>query len=1128
MPPEVREVPLNATVTAGHVVVLRQDRAPLDLHPLAVFHECYECYKTDPQRDPRELFIYRGHEGRRIYYDGIQHSLSSQELAQALAERFSQPASGTPRDAIAPAALLAQKTTQWLEKAARDGSYRPGCYVPSKRMLSAVRAHLAQQQHPLLLIAGYPGIGKTALMGYLVSQWQEEGHWILPLDFAGLRTLDAEALINEQLGRPLRELLAAARDQLLAQRRLIIVIDHADRHLDRDLLVGLIQLANSWRREYPQIIWLMTLRDDVLAMLARDPIGARELQSPAIAPTETPGFDEPRVHPALTMPLLDDAERDRLYELARTQPLHRTLSALHQLKQATLEMLRHPALCWIATRAYHEREFRSSARALDVLRRYTRKVIGDEDPQRLELATQLAQTLLSRKRECVTLEELIASGNEHLTNELLSSGPTLAALLQADVLVKADTGTGAFAQRLLRYRYSSVAAYLIAEHLEKLDVTELLDRYRSEQATGLMVQALRIRIQRVIAANGIDWLKQFAAQGAALVQPLLLEVLLAEDAEISARTRAVDNIGPLAEALTGIAEGGRAVLALAEHCYAQGPSSAQGALVRARMYLEKLLDSPLASTLPIDYYLARVLLAIGEPALAEKALKKAARQQPPEPLWDLRLQGAMVEALLALGQPARAEGLARKLFDRLQRASARAELLPCRLLLARAVAACGRAAEARDLFDRAESSAIQANDPAWLRRVQLHLAMFLHSQQQDQEAAKLLRKLADDAARRGALCEHLELLLELAKLAAPDPAAREAWEQLEQAIAAAETLGPSLLLAHARMGLGCYCTRCDQLEKACEQFLRAIRLAEQFADQQLVARAHAELGLALQERGENQVALDHVSQALELFKRLGERRGLGRIYRSIAAIFRDHGDRDKALEYLARAIDISQQNHDDHEAAHALCDSAELQAACGSHDRARELLARARKLFEHSADQSGLGRCWLAEGRIARHQDQLEDAGQALLRALDLLTASQHRHDLAAAQVELALLERQQGHSGRALQLYQQAAALCEARGDKRSLAQAYNGIGVIYEEQGDTEQARIWFERDLAITEKLGDLAGIALSHTNLAILHYNQRNYVKALYSLEKARDAQRRRGDAVAVSDIEGKIARVKAKM
>lgn len=1132
-------LPDGESLPQGHVIVPREDAAPLDLHPLLVFHECYDRYKADPDGESREAFVYRGHAGRRMYYRGTRHSMSSQELAGALVERFGKPRRSSRLAKLSAVEVGKAVRQAWSERLEREGVDRGNRYVPSKSAVARVRAHLAQPEHPLLLIEAPEGRGKTSLLAHLGPRLEREGHVVLPLDLEPKRPLELDAIFEEHLGRSLKEVATEAAAGLAADepaadkrdgdtRRVVVLIDHIDRHGQRDLLESAIRLASSWQRELPALCWVVATRSAFLAACAQDPIGAKALASTAIAPVERRGFDDPPAARALELPLLDDAERDRLYELATGKAEHRTLSALHQLKRATLEMIRHPGLCWLTTAAYREREVRSSAAMPDVLRRYVRKVAAAGDELRLKIVRKLAEVMVARRRESLSIDELIEAGDDQLSSELLSGGEALDALVADGVLIKSDGGGGPFAERRYRFSQALVMAHLAADSLEALAAKQLATRLEDEGRRGPIVCCLRQLLARSAGAGEGRLTRRMAEAAGEVVRPLLAELLAVEERSSSSARTAV---GALASELAGTVAGSRAIFDLAAERYVAGQPA------RARALLEALLDSPLAGEVPVDYYLGRMLADDGEHKLAIKALRKAekrvlkAKRDDPQAaaLWDSRFSTAICEALIASDQPAKAEGVARKLFDRLQVAQAAELLLPCRLLLARAVAACGRADEAESLFARALETALQANRPVWLRRIRRALARHLARRGRLEAASQHMQRLTADAARRGAPLEQLELMLEADQLGLePIGSGSGATAELTGAVQAAVSLGPSPMLARALMVLGKNDAAADRLSEAADRLRKAARLAEQFGEEPLLADALARLGVVLQERGEFPGALEQYTRSLELKKRLGQRQGLGELYFQIARIFRARGDGSKALQYFGKALELARELGDGRAEAGALARRASLLAAAGDEAGGMRDLAKAREVMQRTNDARGLGDCAFNEGLIHHESGRPERAVEQLSAALEHYQQAGDRAGLASCHVQLALIERERDGEARALEHFERAAAIHEARGDRRGLAAVYNNLGVLYDHRGDSEQAQAYYEKDLALTEELGDLDGMATSYSNLAILHYNQRNYVKTLYCLEKARELLKRLGDDDGLADCESKIARVKAKM
>lgn len=1112
-PPVARELP---GAIAGQVYLERPGKPPLDLHPLVVFRDCYERYKADPNGDPREAFVFKGHAGRRIHYQGTRHTLTTQELSKTFHDRFAHGrASAVPLD---PASTTAAQLAGWLAELARDKVYDPKQHVARKTSLSRLAAHAAQRRQPLLVMTAPAGDGKTSVLAHFAQTLSADGHWVLPVDLAPRRPVGLAAIFEEVVGRPLREFLLAAAPLVPADKRLVIVVDHLERHLQRELFEELVRLAGNWDREFPFVCWVAALRTDAVDALAQDDLGARALAASALASSPRPSFDGPVDRPYFALPPLDDEERDRLYEIVQSRAGHRTLTPLHLLKQSTLEMFRRPIVMLAATDAYRGREIRSSARVADVLARYCRKRF-EGHPEKAELARSLAKALWARRRELASIDALLDGASGAFAEALLSDGAHLAALEADGVVVRSAAGGGPFADKQLRFAYPIALAYLAAEALAASPPTP---QDLAALAKGPIGAGIAFEVIGVILAQSEGELEhartaEVIEAGGPLLRSLAARLLAEDDAHSSSRAEP----SALAVALSKGVHGARALFDLAAELHARGDAR------RAQDLLELLAAGPLAKAEPVDYYLARLQLDKRDAKEAAKSLKRAEKQmRAPTPEWDYKLTALAVELAIGQGQAAGALGLARKLFDRLSVAGARDPLLSSRLLVAQTASAAGERDEAGRLFQRALEAAFQANLPAWILQVRRRYAEHLVLAGDPAGAAEQFLTLAVELARAGRVAEQVECQLAANDLV-PAPAA-ERLSRLEGAVAAVEPLGPSMLLARALAARAQVHELEDRTAPAEADLRRALELARQFGDEAFQAELHARLGELLQSKGDLQNALDGYAKSIELRKRKGERKGMARTYHHIALIFRDMLEPGKSVEYFGKAIELAGTAGDVVAKARAQAQVAVLLAAQGDDAGAARHLREARTPIEQGGDTRAQGELLWCEGQIEQERGDHARATELYRKAAEVQERAGDRRGLALTYSQLALSKKAAGDHAGAIELFGKSAALCEARGDRRGLAAACNNLGVIHEAAGDRAKALEYFERDLALVTEMRDAAGMATSFGNLAIVHYNQRNFVKALYCLEQAREIHRRSGDAAALAEVEERITRVRARL
>ncbi len=1121
-PPLGREVPEG--VIADRVYVERPDRGPLDLHPFAVFQQCYECYRENPHGDSREIFLYQGHSGRRVYYQGTRHRIATQELVAAFQSRISE---GRP---VEPASIdLASDVQQLLDglaekavsRAREAGRYVPERYVPRKAAEHRVLRHLSHGDRPMLLIVGECGQGKSALLDRMAERLPQQGHLVLPLDLLGVVSdTDAGRAIDRQLGQPIDKLLALGEGILGPQKRLVLLVDHLDRSASPELFESFVTLAGNWEREYPFVRWVITMRPEYQTL-----IGSPEHS--VLAPVEIDGLEGSVREHCYRLAPLDQQERNALHAQASKQDLFRTGTPLHLLKRSVRRMLCNPDLLLLTLAGYRAREIPPALTANRLLSRYWRKRVSTSKP-RAEFVKALVRAMFEKRTEAVSIDDLIDAGEEALTQEVLSSGQSalIDGLCRDGVLVRHSSGEGLFSEAFYSFGHPHLLGYLLADQLSvddrPPDAQAMAELSRESVGRNLSAELLFFLISRQAEAREYAWIEALVRDGGPVMRPILLRQLVQEEIHLRRRAPdAGDGLGPLATRLCALETGALAVLDLADATYRSGNHD------RARILLTQLQESPGVGEARLAYLLGRVALQQGEHKLALKQFKKAEkRQKDARPEDDFRLVTAQAEVMLASEQAVKAEGLVRKLFDRLQVAEARELLVPCRLLLARCVAAGENAAEAAALFERALETAVQANDAMLVRQIRDAMATHLVATGDPAAAQRQLQRLLDEVGTYGDGLDETRLLVRLARL---EPAGSEARrERLQKALSTAFLLGPSMTLAEVALALGEAEQQSDRLPQALDCFQQASEVGRLFEDELFLARALNRLGGAQQSRGDFQAALDHYSKSLEISKRLKDQPGLASCYHAIGLIFRSLGDGQKALDYYAKSAEVKKRLSDELGQAASWAQMAVLLAARGDDAEASRVLKAAREIFEAQDDQRGVATCLWSEGLIEQERGDNETARARYEAAQKIQEAAADRGGLAATYNQIALIHKARGDELAALKLFQQAAEIQQARGDRRGLSACYNNIGVIHDARGDFDKALEFYEMDLEITQELEDLPGTATSYNNLAILHYNQRNYVRALYYLEKSHDVYKQIGDKEAVEAMQDKIARVKAKM
>ncbi len=1121
-----REVPDGMEL--DRVYAERPDGPPLDLHPLAVFQQCYECVRELADGDSREIFFYRGHSGRRIYYQGTRHQIATQELVSAFQQRLggcqSLPDSdgGVPSDAKG---LLESLTSRSIERARQSGRYQPDLYVARKEAEHQVLRQLCHGRQPVMLIQGECGLGKSALLDHLCLKLPRMGHWVLPLDLMSEGFLsDAASVVNESLGVAVGDLLKEAADALNVGKRLVILVDHLDRTASQDLFESFVALAADWERDYPFVRWVITMRPSFGTLMRNEAIGSRTLNANVLASFERDGLEGPIHEPFYRLPQLDKQERDTLYQRATQLDRFRVGTPMHLLKSSTQEMLRNPDLLLLTLAGYRAREIPPAMTINRILSRYWRKQVG-KTAERKQFSRALVRAMYEKRTESASVDDLIDTGEEALAREVLAGEQSslIEGLCRDGVLVRHGGGEGVFNEDLFSFTHPHVFGFLLADMLEGEqgpDARLMADLSREPVGRNLAAEPLFFLMARRAESKEIDWIEKVVSAGGPLMRTILLRLLQHEEMKLSRKKPAEqEDLGPLASELLRVEAGVYSLLDLAGQYYQRGN------LARVQVLLTRLQASPVAEELRLDFLLARAAFAQGELKAALKHIKKAEkRHRDLGPSWDFKFSSTYAEVLLASDHAAKAEGLVRKLFDRLQVAEARDLLISCRVLLARCIAAGDNPEQATDLYERAIETAFQANDESQSRRIRERYVAHLMAQRDEAGARQQLEHLLEDDLS-GADGE-VRLLVQMAELEPWGSQARR--ERLQKALAVAFQLGPSLTLAEVALALGEAEEQADRMPQALDCFLQAVEVSCLFDDLQLIARSRDRLGHTQQDLGDYEQALENFSKSLELNKRLKDKAGLASVYHSIGQIFRSMGDGQKALDYYAKSGELKKELGDEQGQAATWLQMSVLLAARGDDAEAARVLKAAKLICAVVGDQCAMAACLWSDGLIEQERGDNERALKCYEEARKIQEVENDRRGLAATFSQMALIHKGRGDDYAALKLFEQAAEIHQRRGDRRGLSACYNNIGVIYDARGDFDQALTYYERDLEIAQELEDLSGTATSFNNLAILHYHQRNFVRALYYLEKSYGVYKQLGDKGAISAMEEKIARVKAKM
>ncbi len=312
----------------------------------------------------------------------------------------------------------------------------------------------------------------------------------------------------------------------------------------------------------------------------------------------------------------------------------------------------------------------------------------------------------------------------------------------------------------------------------------------------------------------------------------------------------------------------------------------------------------------------------------------------------------------------------------------------------------------------------------------------------------------------------------------------DAFHLLDQSLHLARAIGNRLGEAMALDRLGDLRRSTGRYREARELYSKSLKIKRDSHNNYGIAVTLNALGDLERERGEYTKAQDHYDEAMKLGKRLRDREGVARSLEGKAVILSDRGSFEAAEAQFDEALRLRREMDQTHGIGRSLMHLGRLAGQAGDVDRAFDLCQEGMELFRRTANRQEIQRTLGCLSQLHTNLEAYDRAADLARESLDLARSTEDRKGEAVALTQLGRIALYQGDRQEARRWLGEALALREVLEDDRGLAATLEPLAMLFLEEGDYTEAEAILNRSIGVSESGGYPKMALLSQAHLALL--------------------------------------------
>ncbi len=431
---------------------------------------------------------------------------------------------------------------------------------------------------------------------------------------------------------------------------------------------------------------------------------------------------------------------------------------------------------------------------------------------------------------------------------------------------------------------------------------------------------------------------------------------------------------------------------------------------------------------------------------------------------------------------AASEKLLLELRQRTEAASQRAPLAYTLCSLGALALARGQHADARQLFERAQTLAHTVRANGAEARAIAHIADTYLSEGNASYAIHLFRDALPRLEQSGDTELQPYFMIRLAHALTQSGSEIEADGVLQATLDKTTSLQQKRFQRFAHLALGARAIAQSDFPKAQQHYESALTLYPEPAPntpEYITALCH--LSLALLRQQQVAVAVERAQFALQCAKDLADTALMAKAQAALGMAQSVNRDYQTALTNLKSALDFfAEQPVEKTFYFDLLREYAATLTGSGQPDAALATLQTMRQLAERDGLKKPVAHVYVEIGKLHEQQRQLKEALTHYLEALNLYEQFSDYAAIAPLQCHIANLREQQGQGRRALKDYGQALERLTYINDPKIRGEVLLAVALAYADYGEIDSAEGFFKQALEVAQQANDKTAEVLCHTH------------------------------------------------
>lgn len=400
--------------------------------------------------------------------------------------------------------------------------------------------------------------------------------------------------------------------------------------------------------------------------------------------------------------------------------------------------------------------------------------------------------------------------------------------------------------------------------------------------------------------------------------------------------------------------------------------------------------------------------------------------------------------------------------------------------------------KAAALKQKAKALTLLAQYQQAIKELQMALSIFTTLQNQDKETADTYNEIGNALSSMGNY--------------------DEAKVEFEKALTINRKIGAVDKIAETLINLGSAFRFQGDYNNAQPYYNQALPLAQALNDKPLIARIYNNIGLTINGSGHFADARQYFEKALEIDKELNDRVNLSNHINNIGLSFDNQGIYDKAIEYYLQSLEIDESLDDQVKMAISYNNIGTVYAAKADYEKSLEFHNKALDINLKNNDIVALANTYTHLGNLFFVQNKLEQALEYMQQSMKLSEQMDDDTSLATDFNNIGNVYFSEGKYDEAFDYFNKSLKIHQQLDNKPSIAATYNNMGNVMYMKDDSKQALHYYNLSSEISLELNDLLSLSRSYGNSAMVYAEIEDYENAKRLLEHSVEYDRQLNDEV----------------